>query len=142
MSYLHRTDCGEEHVLLNPDDTYRLTSINYPNLYPDNSNCHWVIETRPERQLLLHFTDFSLQFGDVLIISLDGIQPRPQAERTTGLNDEMHHSINFTGSLIPGDLLSKGSTVVISMVTDESGRDRGFVLEIRDTDGSGMYVHS
>ena len=143
LYYLLHPDCGEEYILLYPDDTYQLTSPNWPDLYPDTSYCHWVIETHPGHKLLLHFTDFSLQYGDVLIINLDGPvhEPMPQAEGKVGLqNDVYYHSINFTGSVIPGDLLSEGSIVVISMITDESGRDRGFVLNIRDTDGSGMFV--
>ncbi|XP_072025794.1 uncharacterized protein [Amphiura filiformis] len=118
-------DCGEEYVLLNPGDTFQLTSVNYPNQYPDNSYCQWVFEVNPGRQLLLQFSEFSLQYGyDFLTINLDG------------LAEYSDNRVNFTGSTLPPDLLSEGSIVVISMITDDYRRDDGFVLQISDTDGS------
>ena len=38
-----------------------IPSPNYPNSYPDNSNCTWTIRCQPGRTLQLNFTAFSVR---------------------------------------------------------------------------------
>ncbi|XP_074812772.1 astacin-like metalloendopeptidase [Natator depressus] len=46
------------NVLHKPNDTF--SSVNYPSLYPDNSNCLWLIRI-PQHQVFLQFDAFDLQ---------------------------------------------------------------------------------
>ena len=56
-------------VFAQPEGT--LTSPNYPNAYPDNLNCSWIIEVAAERVLTLKVLVFANEFSpDKLYVSL------------------------------------------------------------------------
>lgn len=40
-----------------------LQSPNYPNNYPHNKDCQWIISVRTGQQIKLNVTDFSLEGG-------------------------------------------------------------------------------
>jgi cubilin len=40
-----------------------LQSPNYPNYYPHNKDCKWIISVRSGQQIQLNVTDFSLEGG-------------------------------------------------------------------------------
>ncbi|GCC35821.1 hypothetical protein chiPu_0014309 [Chiloscyllium punctatum] len=61
--------CGNSFVA----DTGRLTSPNYPGLYPNNADCKWLIRAKRHLKILLEFSDFQIQefagcIGDRLTI--------------------------------------------------------------------------
>lgn len=49
--------CGERNLVVKKEKRY-LTSPNYPNLYPDNVKCTWVLKT--DKKIYLNFIDFDL----------------------------------------------------------------------------------
>ncbi|XP_063800297.1 embryonic protein UVS.2-like isoform X2 [Pseudophryne corroboree] len=52
-------NCGVCRALL-PDTKGSVTSSNYPNNYPSNSNCLWLIRV-PANQIILQFSAFDIQ---------------------------------------------------------------------------------
>ena len=133
-------ECGDPYIFVGAGRSHLLTSPGYPaELYPDNLSCRWVIETHPGRQLLLRFQEFKLRDtdGDYVEIVLDGSLAGSSGDGG-GTRSYSSPVQRFTGRELPPLLLSKENSISVTMVTDEDYSDAGFVLLIRDTDGSGM----
>ena len=115
-------DCGVSTITTDLDATATLHSPGFPIEYPNLYRCQWRITTSSRStgggsRLLMNFTDFELEdeydFLDV----------------ATGLRREDYLG-SLTGSNPPLDILSPGSTLVLSLSTDVSTGKRGFFVRI------------
>lgn len=52
--------CLEEHII-NASSTAIIQSPNYPELYPNEYNCTYVIRTSPTHHVMLEFESFDLE---------------------------------------------------------------------------------
>ncbi len=103
------------------ETVFELKSPNYPESYPNNANCRYIIIKKTDDikicQLEVNFIDMNL-------------------EKT---NDCQHDYLNFNGQLMCGSLggettkyyLFDANEFVINFVSDSFRNDRGFFLRIR-----------
>ncbi|XP_028390679.1 cubilin-like isoform X2 [Dendronephthya gigantea] len=104
--------CGDSH-LYTPGT---LKSPGYPNLYPNSMDCEWTISSTHGKQILLQFSNFSLESRFDFLYIYDG--DSADAKRLG----------RYDGDQLPGNLQSSGSNVFIVFHTDGSGRRSGFVF--------------
>ncbi|PNF23973.1 hypothetical protein B7P43_G09286 [Cryptotermes secundus] len=95
-----------------------LQSPNYPNNYPHNKDCQWIISVPTGQQIKLNVTDFILEGGsncryDYLEIRNGGSQMAPLIGR-------------YCGTTIPRSIPSLSNQLFLQFVSDNSGRQRGF----------------
>ncbi|XP_052804288.1 hemicentin-1-like isoform X2 [Mya arenaria] len=108
-----------------------IESPNFPNPYPHNLNCTWVIDTTIGNTVYISFSSFSIESNcqyDHLQIN-DGDQPTSTSLGT------------FCGSNLPRPISSSTDKVWINFVTDSSVAKNGFRLEYI-THGCGGYLHT
>ncbi|XP_071787824.1 cubilin-like isoform X2 [Asterias amurensis] len=116
------TVCGGE---LN-QDTGVITSPNYPDEYPHNRQCTWVISASSGRQINVNFTDFDMeQHVDCLY---DYVELRNGGYETSPLLG------TFCGSsLNPTSYTSHSNKMFVKFVSDSSFAARGFSLSFDGT---------
>ncbi|XP_071959544.1 uncharacterized protein [Antedon mediterranea] len=104
-------ECDLTEISLDDGNTkYSFWSLNYPNNYYNNLNCHWLITTSSDLVILLDFNDFQLENGfDYLYIGFV----------------ENNNDYSFTGSNFYS-VISNTNTMWINLITDYSIRYRGF----------------
>ncbi|XP_069688891.1 cubilin [Periplaneta americana] len=95
-----------------------LQSPNYPNVYPNNKDCKWVISVPTGQQIKLNVTDFLLESGnrcyyDFLEIRNGGTELAPLIGK-------------FCGTTIPRSIPSLSNQIYLRFKTDSSGMYRGF----------------
>lgn len=96
-----------------------LTSPNYPSNYPNNQDCDWIISAPEGQQIMLNFTDFSLEADslctyDYVSIRNGGYESSPLVGTYCGT------------SLNPSSFVSHSNLMRITFHTDGSVTDRGF----------------
>ncbi|GFG35967.1 hypothetical protein Cfor_02931, partial [Coptotermes formosanus] len=96
-----------------------LQSPNYPNYYPHNKDCTWIISVPTGQQIKLNITDFRLEGSgtrcpyDYLEIRNGGSQLAPLIGR-------------YCGTSIPTSIPSMSNQLFLRFVSDRSGRRTGF----------------
>ena len=54
--------CGDEQPARLTNSTYgKILSPNYPEYYPPNKDCSWIVEVDPEYSVRLSFNELSLE---------------------------------------------------------------------------------
>ena len=53
--------CGEYRPLSIDLSSKQISSPNFPQNYPNNINCSWMIDTNEPRRIVLVFTDFDIE---------------------------------------------------------------------------------
>jgi len=87
-----------------------LTSPNYPNIYPNNLDCQWIIRVAAVRNIRLTFTNFDVQIYDYVEV-YDG--PIVSPGRLL---------MNHTGSTAPSaDVISSSYEMLVRFVTEGTG---------------------
>ncbi|WAR06635.1 CUBN-like protein [Mya arenaria] len=108
-----------------------IESPNFPNAYPHNLNCTWVIDTTMGNTVNISFSHFSLEKNcnfDYLKIN-DGDQPTSTSLGT------------FCGTNLPQPISSSTDKVWINFITDHSVAKNGFRLQYI-TNGCGGYLRT
>ena len=59
----YRAICGGE-IKLKLGQEYEIMSPNFPEEYPTNSNCSWVVTSPPGYQVAFHFDQFEIERHD------------------------------------------------------------------------------
>ncbi|XP_054756503.2 protein SpAN-like [Lytechinus pictus] len=113
--------CGGEFV----DEEGRFASPNFPSDYDNNLECAYVIEVVDDRRVELMFEDFALE--DQASCQWDGL--------LINLGDGIKVDMKMCGSEYPAaSLVSIGSRMELTLKTDGSVRDRGFLARYRAID--------
>ncbi|XP_028390645.1 tolloid-like protein 1 [Dendronephthya gigantea] len=110
--------CGKHH-LYSPGT---LKSPGYPNFYPNNMDCEWLISDTKGKPILLKFLNFSLE--DCEYDYLDVYDGDSAVASKLG---------RFCLDRIPRILISSGSNIFIVFHTDSTVQKSGFVLKFSST---------
>ncbi|XP_072019278.1 uncharacterized protein [Amphiura filiformis] len=117
-------ECGESDLIINTGIHSMIQSPDYPRPYPDFHRCQWHLTASNGGRLLVNFTHFDLEMDyDFLHVAV-------------GLQDS-DYLFSLTGSERQLDLISPGSTLVLTFSSDVSTGLTGFsliVTEISITD--------
>uniref|UniRef100_A0A8D2IQV5 Cubilin n=1 Tax=Varanus komodoensis TaxID=61221 RepID=A0A8D2IQV5_VARKO len=95
-----------------------LTSPNYPNLYPNRMTCTYRIHVGNNKQIALHFTNFSLEGGATC--PSDYVEVRDGGYETSPLIGK------FCGSILPPVIISHSNQLWIKFVSDIYFSSTGF----------------
>ncbi|KAK9396207.1 cubilin [Crotalus adamanteus] len=95
-----------------------LTSPNYPNNYPDKMVCIYKIHVSNNKQIALHFTNFSLENGAMCL--QDYLEIRDGGYETSPLLGK------YCGSLLPPVTISHSNNLWIKFVSDIYLTSTGF----------------
>ena len=115
--------CHEVHTSANGS----VMSPNYPNNYPSNANCQYLIKNSdPTKRIMIEFLRFNLQGGwncgnDRLKI-YDGLFTNASI---------IGGSYGYCGSSIPSARMSTGNALLIVFVSNIGGRYPGFVISYK-----------
>ncbi|KAH0568173.1 hypothetical protein KQX54_019308 [Cotesia glomerata] len=98
-----------------------LRSPDYPNYYPPNRECVWIIEAQNKFRILLEVKKFEIESHsycayDYLEIRNGGYENSPLVGK-------------FCGNEIPGEIMSFTNQLYIKFVSDSSNGDQGFEIE-------------
>ncbi|XP_041127687.1 discoidin, CUB and LCCL domain-containing protein 2-like isoform X1 [Polyodon spathula] len=123
--YFPGDGCG--HTLLGPNSG-TLSSINYPQTYPNGTVCEWEIRVRPGERVTFKFADFDIEDSDSCHFNYlriyNGIGPtRTEIGKYCGLGVQWDHLIG-----------SAGNEVTVQFMSGTHVSGRGFLLSYSTTD--------
>lgn len=98
-----------------------IKSPDYPNYYPSNRNCIWIIETQNKYQIELKIIQFQVE--DHNYCSYDYLEIRNGGYDTSPLIGK------FCGDQIPRQIMSFTNQIYLKFVSDGSRGDKGFEIE-------------
>ncbi|XP_057337332.1 cubilin-like isoform X2 [Microplitis mediator] len=98
-----------------------IKSPDYPNYYPSNRNCEWIIETQNKYQIELKIIKFQVE--DHHYCSYDYLEIRNGGYDTSPLIGK------FCGDQIPRQIMSFTNQIYLKFVSDGSRGDEGFEIE-------------
>lgn len=112
------------------DGTVEITSPNYPDSYPNDAHCLWIISVEPLRRIRVLFKNFSTE---------------PQYDLLTignGRNPSDHGSVVLmqSGPTTPSNFISSGNVIWVSFTSDDGKNGEGFVVQLKDNDLAGMFA--
>ncbi|KAL7058505.1 hypothetical protein AAHC03_016360 [Spirometra sp. Aus1] len=127
----YRCKCHDNYALL-PDgktckpacgghlmtDKGTLTSPNYPNKYPQNINCTWVIEVPVGFSVVLTFENFTLE-GYINC-------PYDYVEVFDGPSESSPLLLKICGLEVPPSIQSSHNTMAVRFITDDHHEEYGF----------------
>uniref|UniRef100_A0A4W3K7X0 Cubilin n=1 Tax=Callorhinchus milii TaxID=7868 RepID=A0A4W3K7X0_CALMI len=97
-----------------------ITSPLYPNNYPDNQNCSWIIQAQePFKHVTLSFTDFAIE-SNGKNCSTDALQI------LDGDNYEAPPIGRYCGATILQPITSESNALVVNFVSNSGKSDKGF----------------
>ncbi|XP_019353396.2 cubilin [Alligator mississippiensis] len=99
-------------------DTGVITSPNYPNNYPVRTQCIYRITVRTNKQIVLHFTNFTLEGNKRC--SLDYVEIRDGGYETSPFLGK------YCGLTLPPVIVSHSNRLWIKFVSDVYGTKTGF----------------
>ena len=105
--------CGQTYT----SGTGTLNSVNYPENYPDRSDCSNIISVSGASRIQIQFDDFAVQRESDFLYY--GVGSDPNAINATD---------SFTGSIVPRDFVVQSGTMWFLFTSDRSRNDRGFSL--------------
>ncbi|XP_044857666.1 discoidin, CUB and LCCL domain-containing protein 2 isoform X3 [Mauremys mutica] len=123
--------CG--HTVLGPESG-TLTSINYPQTYPNSTVCEWEIRVKSGQRVQLKFGDFDIEDSDACHFNYlrvyNGIGPtRTEIGKYCGLGFQMDSSIE-----------SKSNEVTVQFMSGTHLSGRGFLASYSTTDKSDLIT--
>lgn len=114
----------------------KITSPNYPNNYPANTYCQWLLRTEPSHSIQFQFLDFdleddcssdSVQIYDGSIKTADKRLLKSCGSRSTGLISPNQTAVR--GFNIP--LRTESNEMLIIMEADHGVQAKGFSAEYK-----------
>ncbi|XP_076825870.1 uncharacterized protein LOC143471312 isoform X2 [Clavelina lepadiformis] len=101
-----------------------IKSPNYPNPYPHDVDCRWLIRAREGFRVALWIRDFFIEPGSIF-------SSRCQFEVLfiQDVHKESSYVDKFCGSLHPGQWTSSGNYVIVGFHSDHSYSGKGFKIE-------------
>nr|XP_032660517.1 discoidin, CUB and LCCL domain-containing protein 2 [Chelonoidis abingdonii] len=123
--------CG--HTVLGPESG-TLTSINYPQTYPNSTVCEWEIRVKSGQRVQLKFGDFDIEDSDACHFNYlrvyNGIGPtRTEIGKYCGLGFQMDSLIE-----------SKSNEVTVQFMSGTHLSGRGFFASYSTTDKSDLIT--
>uniref|UniRef100_A0A8C4D9G2 Cubilin n=1 Tax=Dicentrarchus labrax TaxID=13489 RepID=A0A8C4D9G2_DICLA len=110
--------CGA--TIITDDDGGAIASPRYPELYPPNQNCSWIIRAQePFNHVTLSFTDFELE----MIYSNCS---HDAVEILDGDNSQAPSIGRYCGFEVPQPVTSFSNSLVVSFISDQSVSRKGF----------------
>nr|XP_044991063.1 cubilin [Jaculus jaculus] len=108
--------CGG-HILIDSSDT--ISSPLFPENYPDNENCSWIIQAQPPfNHITLSFTHFGLERSTSC--------RRDFLEILDGNDNDAPVRGRYCGSSLPHPIVSFSSALTLRFVSNSGGRYSGF----------------
>ncbi|XP_028390683.1 cubilin-like [Dendronephthya gigantea] len=108
--------CGQSH-LYSPGT---LKSPLYPNLYPNNVDCKWIVSSNNDKHILLQFSYFSLERSSGCVYDYLEVYDGDSVNST--------RLGRYCGEQLPENLRSSSSNFFIVFHTDGSDRRYGFLF--------------
>ncbi len=124
FSYNISGECGARNIYLNDDLNKNLTSPRFPNIYPDDFLCEWVVNAMDEQLIYLHVIDFELEAGYDFLTLGNG---KDSTNSSTRL-------FSFTGNPKAVSFTSSMASIWMNFASDRSGGRRGFYIQLSQTD--------
>nr|XP_006818365.1 PREDICTED: uncharacterized protein LOC100377183 [Saccoglossus kowalevskii] len=118
--------CGET-IYLPPNGKRNITSPNYPEDYPPDSNCLWLVSTEVGYNIRLDFTYVKLENTYDYIYFGFGDDP---SDVTTQIDE-------ITGVEIPPDYIANGRDIWILFTSDNIVQEKGFLASVYSLEGCG-----
>uniref|UniRef100_H0V5F5 Enteropeptidase n=2 Tax=Cavia porcellus TaxID=10141 RepID=H0V5F5_CAVPO len=106
------TDCGGPFELWEPNTTF--SSPGFPNSYPNQAFCVWILNAQEGKNIQLHFQDFDLENTADVVEIRDG-----------GEDDSLFLTV-YTGPGPMKDVFSTTNKMTVLFITDKSMTGRGF----------------
>lgn len=111
-----RQECGG-HIITDSSDT--ISSPLFPDKYPNNQNCTWIIEAQPPfNHIALSFSHFHLQ--DSTDCTQDFL------EILDGKDYDAPVQGRYCGASLPGHIISFGNALTLRFVSDSFATFQGF----------------
>ncbi|XP_053326300.1 CUB domain-containing protein 2 [Spea bombifrons] len=95
-----------------------ITSPDYPDNYPNNAECHWLIRAAPHSRIRLIFTDFRMEDNEECNFDYVAIFDGP------GLED--HQTNHYCGTTKPPDTTSSSNELLVVFKSDFNIGAQGF----------------
>ncbi|XP_070542876.1 CUB domain-containing protein 2-like [Ptychodera flava] len=122
-------DCNEV-VTVPEGGQVTITSPNYPENYPDDALCQWIVSSERRSIMQVRFTEFYTQPGKDFFFAGNGDDP----------SEENSVIWMHSGFVAPPDFLSSDSTVWMRFSSDYAGTEKGFHVEVEDMYGKGSCL--
>ncbi|XP_004639153.1 enteropeptidase [Octodon degus] len=106
------TDCGGPFELWEPNTTF--SSPEFPNSYPNQAFCVWILNAQEGKNIQLHFQEFDLENIEDVVEIRDG-----------GEADSLFLTV-YTGPGPVKDVFSTTNRMTVLFITDTSLAGRGF----------------
>ncbi|KAM6953504.1 cubilin [Aplochiton taeniatus] len=103
-------------------------SPSYPNNYPHNADCSWVISVEPGHRVLFNFTDLEIENHSNCSFDYVAIYDGP------GMSSAM--LAHVCGSALPAAITSSQNTIYVRFRSDVSSNRRGFSARFSEACGS------
>lgn len=94
-----------------------ITSPEYPQKYPQNSDCDWTITVEKGYQITLTFLEFDIEEHPDVVCPYDYLKINAGQKRKYG---------PYCGKKLPRNITSSGNYIHMEFVSDDSGNYRGF----------------
>ncbi len=131
MYYIIAGNCGVSKIFLQEGTIDNLTSAHYPYTYPSDLSCSWLVESSDERfRILVDIVEFRVERGYDFVIVEDIIDNKHQTRSTI---------TRLTGVVGITKIVSSGDQMVIKFITDRTGGDKGFNLDLKVIGYNGKY---
>lgn len=117
--YVMKAECQQTLTSISGN----FTSPNYPNIYPNNINCHWTITLSAGYRVKLAFPIIELEDQN----SLTGLCDYDSVAVYDGGSDSDPLLGRWCGSDYPPSVLSKGNKLLVVLTTDRNYAFKGFL---------------
>ncbi|XP_006825091.1 suppressor of tumorigenicity 14 protein homolog [Saccoglossus kowalevskii] len=115
--------CGASESFTGASDTFSSPGYDGTSLYAHNLNCEWVITVDTAKKIMLYFTDFKIQYSSPCSNDFIAVYDGPSTSDTL--------IGKYCGDL-PSAVYSSGNQMAVTMVTDGSITDIGFLAGYED----------
>ncbi|KAK1165222.1 CUB domain-containing protein 2 [Acipenser oxyrinchus oxyrinchus] len=117
-AYYFSGECQQVFTAL----TGNFTSPQYPNVYPNNMNCHWTISLATGYRIKLFFSDMALEDRNSLTDACD----YDSVAVYDGSSDSDPLLGRWCGGELSPPLLSRANKLLIVLSTDRDSANKGF----------------
>ncbi|XP_077988407.1 CUB and sushi domain-containing protein 1-like [Glandiceps talaboti] len=114
-------NCSES-ITIPTDSSVIVTSPNFPEYYPDDSRCQWIVNTEQGTKIDVVFGDFYTEPCCDFFSAGNGNNPSQNTSVIWG----------HTGYTAPDDYLSVGDTVWMRFISDSRVTEKGFQVFLQD----------
>ena len=106
-----------------------ISSPEYPSEYPNNADIAWILRTDWNRKIFITFTAFHTEESYDVVQVGDGEDSNNMPSRF----------LSWSGTRLPPDLLSNGSSMWIRLISDFSINHTGFSCQVTSIPANGKY---